>query len=477
MRVDFGPWTPDQPALNNPGCIQAKNVVPLAGSFGPFNNLSVQTTALTEACLGAFWLPDLSGNAVNFAGDQSKLYKYAEGTATWTNVSRTASYAAAVSWNFEKFGGRCVAVDIANPPQYYDLASSSVFQDLPGSPPQAKYIAAIRDFLVMGNISGAPNRVRWSGFNNSELWTASLSTQSDSQDLPGRGGDVQGIVPGEYGVVFQENSIWRMDYVGPSVVFQFDEVERGRGTPAPRSVTFIGQDIFYYDNSGFYYFNGVQSTPIGRNVVDQWFNDNTADVSSLIGVIDRVNRRVMWGFKSTANPSYNDRILMYSLETGGWAWAAVNTEFLYERLSGQVDLDTLGTILTGGIDAQSIPMDSPFFSAQLSVNAFDWAHKSGSFDGDPLDAIVESRELAADESTSRVNSVRPLVEGGSVTAQICHRPNQQTDCTYTNAAATNRIGECNIRLDSRYQRVRLNVSGNFTHIQGAEIRGRRSGRR
>ena len=208
MKIEFGEWLPDQPALDNPGCIEAKNVVPRINAFSQLNSPVAFSNALTSACLGATWMNDQSGNSYNFAGDSTKLYKHNRTTATWDNVSRTATYSTATSWNFEKFGTLCLATDVGNPLQYFDMASSTTFQNVGGSPPQARYIATIRDFVVLGNLSGNPYRVQWSGYNNAELWTPSLSTQSDFQDLPGSGGDVQAVVPGEYGVIFQENSIW-----------------------------------------------------------------------------------------------------------------------------------------------------------------------------------------------------------------------------------------------------------------------------
>ena len=476
MRIELGEWLPDQPVFNNPGCVNAQNTLPKAQSYGQLNSLSSFSGALTGACLGAFWMPDTSGNAHNFAGDSTKLYKY-DGSGTWDDVT-SGTYSTAVSWKFEKYGdGRCIAVDIGQPVQYYDIGVTTKFQDLAGSPPQAKYVATVRDFLVLANIASNPNRVQWCGFNNSELWTPSLLTQSDFQDLPGRGANITGTVPGAYGVIFQESSIWRMDYVGPPTVWRFDEVERGRGTRSPNSIVHYGTNVFYYDPSGFYHFDGTGSTPIGHERVDQWFNTNSGDYLTIQGVIDRQNQLVLWGFKSSAAKTYNDRLVIYSFATNRWSWGEVETQYMSERQAQQITLDGLDTPFPSGIDLQSIPMDTQAFNTNLNVQAFNGSNESCTFEGAALDANFETRELSMDEHGTFTNSVRPLVDAGTVTVQFGGRGSQTVTSTYSNSVSLNRIGEASHRVNKRFQRFRFQVTGGFDYAQGVEVRSRQAGRR
>jgi len=481
MKIEFGQWLPDQPPLDNPGCTQAKNVIPRANAYSQLRALKSFSAALEGACLGAISVQDQAGNAQNFAGDSRKLYKYDGTNATWSNVSRTATYAAAVAWNFDKFGTRVIAADISNNPQFYDVSSgaSTTFQNLGGSPPNAKYVATIRDFVVLANISGYPNRVYWSGFNNSELWTPSLSTQCDFQDLSGRGGDIQGVVPGPYGVIFQENSIWTMVYSGPPTIFQFDEVERGRGTPSPGSIVYLGGNVFFYDWSGFFRFDGKASTPIGQEKVDVWFEHNCGDYTSLQGALDRVNRIIIWGFKSTSAATYNDRILIYSFALDKWSWGSVTTQYIIERRTVTLTLDQLDAVLPLGVDLDSIGMDSRAFSSDLALQAFNGDSQACTFEGDPLHAVIETREIAFDEHFSQATAVMPLVDGDdpTITIRFARRQRQSGSATYSNEIGLNRIGEANRVINSRYQRFEVNIRGGFELAKGIDIRGRKAGRR
>ena len=72
-------------------------------------------------------------------------------------------------------------------------------------PSKFRVSGVIRDFLVTGNIENAKNRVAWSGINDISTWEAGVSS-SDTQDLPGSGGQIVAITSGEVGYVFREDS-------------------------------------------------------------------------------------------------------------------------------------------------------------------------------------------------------------------------------------------------------------------------------
>lgn len=490
--VPFGEWLPDIPPLENTGALVALNCIPQLKSYRELRSLSSFTNALASAALGAFWLQGSDNVIYNFAGDATNLYILTANGSVWSNINRPSPvYTAASNWEFAKFGDRVIATSIDNDMQYYDAGSSATFLDLPGNPPNAARIAVVRDFVVVGDIPAAgrgPNFVQWSGFNNSELWTPSRATQSDFQELFGRGGRVQKIVPGEYGIIIQEHSIHRMDYTGPPVIFQFDEVERGRGTPAPNSVVWTGNLVFYYGHDGFYLFNGQSSEPIGANRVNRWFNDNAAPESleTMRGVIDRRNRLVMWSFRSDSSLTVNDRLILFNWTANRWSYAEIDIQLLSEFVTSGVSLDDLDPFYppAQGIDgANQTPLDSQAYrGGALSLQAFNSSNQSATFDGAPLTATIDTTELAGrDNRLVYCNSIRPIVNGSMATeisARVGHRNTAQQNVQFTLPRSLNSIGEANIRHKSRYQRYRLEIAGGFTHANGVQVEMREhAGRR
>ena len=491
--IEFGEWLPDLPEYSNPGALIALNVVPQLQSYRGLNSLSSFTNALANVCLGAFWAQDDNNVVFNFAGDTDNLYQLTGGD-TWTNVNGASAPYAVDNWEFTKFGNRVIATGFQTDQQFWDLGVSAAFADLAGTPPRARRIATVRDFIMIGDtdINGGgggsnvgPNFVQWSGYNNSELWTPSLATQSDFQELFGRGGRVQRIVPGEFAVIFTEQSIFRADYVGPPIVFQFDEVERKKGTPAPNSVVWSGGLVWYYGWDGFYVFDGQRSQEISANRVSNWFAQNAATnaLETMRGAVDRRNRLVIWAFRTSTSNAINNRLIIYNWAADKWSYAEVDTQILEEFVSPGFSLDELDGPLPGGIDTDSIPVDSDQFAGGgLNIQAFDSLNQSATFDGTPLDATLDTKEISGpNNSRLYTNSVRPLVEAAgssTITVQVGTRNRLQDNTMFTLPKALNgQNGEATIRSNSRYQRYRVNVQNGFSHGNGVRTQSRINGGR
>ncbi len=348
------------------------------------------------------------------------------------------------------------------------MSTGTLFADLPGSPPKAARIAVVGDFIVLGDLESKPNWVRWSGFNASELWTASMATQSDSQELFGRGGKVQKIIGGNVGVIFQEHSIRLMTYEGPPRIFRIDEVEVDSGTPAGNSVVPVGARIFYYGWDGFrMYSPGAGSQPISDNKVTQWLQDNCPDVTTIRGVSDREAQRVIWSFSTGSSNA--DRVIIYDWSLNRWSYGKVDTEILFEFASPGYTLDTIDTIVPD-IDAATLSFDDRFFlGGAISVGAFTTSHKAATFTGNPLTATLETGEMQSDRRLF-INRMRPLVTGyGSMTAQIASRPTLASVAAFGGASTLNETGEFTTRANSRYHTFRVTISGGFDRAMGLDV--------
>jgi len=487
MKLPFGEWLPDLPDFENPGAITAKNCIPQLKSYRSLKGLQSFTDALTTACIGSVWARANNGDIFNFAGDASSLYSLS--SSSWGDVSKALGYSAA-NWEFTQFGNRVIAVDIADKPQYYDMNTSTLFADLPGTdgdPPNAAHVGIVRDFVVLGDVDDGgrkPSRVVWSGFNNSEQWTPKAATQAGRQDLKGNGGPVRRIIGGDVGTIFQERSITRMTYVGPPIKFRFDEIERARGAAASNGVAWIGSKAYYYSTDGFYVFDlygGSDSTPIGSNRVDRWFKQNAsqAEIINMSSAIDRENSLVMWAFKSTSSSVTNDRLLIYNWKANRWSYAEVEIQNFSEFASEGVTLDGLSAILPAGIDIDSISVDSTAYAGgNIGVMAFDSSNKGATFNGPTLNVCLDTKEFSQDGALSFINKLRPLVEGsGTLSFTPLTRNRLMDNPIVGSPVAINAIGECNMRVHSRYHRYRLTGTTDFNHAIGVEFTPKTKGKR
>ena len=221
----------DWPALNLKGEIiltVAKNCLPDTEiSYIQAAGLSVVSSggSLDAFARGAYAGVDTVGNAFNFAGDATKLYRLI-GT-TFTDKSKSGGYNNATDsmWEFTQFrdtsvGELIIATNLDDPVQAIAPGGAS-FSDLGTNVPKARHIASLQRFVVLGNVidSGdgvVPNRVHWSPIDNpAGDWTPAAATQAGNEDLRTDAGWVQAIAAfQEYAIVFQERAIWRMTFVG-----------------------------------------------------------------------------------------------------------------------------------------------------------------------------------------------------------------------------------------------------------------------
>jgi hypothetical protein len=380
------------------------------------------------------------------------------------------------TWRFTQFGSLAIAVNGVDAPQKFDLAAGTNFADLGGSPPVGTFVATVRDFVVMGKIGSTPQRLQWSPFNNAEgTWGSVAATQADYQDLPD-GGNITGLVGGEYGLVFSETAVRRMTYEGPPTVFRLDKISNDIGCTVPNSVAGVLDMAFFLHKSGFYMIKGGQQIiPIGHRKIDRTFyaEFDEANMFRCSSAIDPVRQLYIFAYPANGSGGTPNRLLIYDWSAQRFARAAINTELVFGGASQQSytleQLDPFGTL-------ETLPysLDSSYWTGALSLLlfGFDTDHKSGSFSGSTLEATVETGEFNPDGTGKRsiIRSCRPLVDGGSPMVSIGSRETQQAAVTYGDAVGLTAAGLAPVYRSGRYFRAKVTIpaGGTWQNMQGID---------
>lgn len=475
-RVTLANWEPDKFGLANQGQADAKNVYHTGAGYIPVKSLSqISTTGLDAKALGAFSAQDSSNVTHNFAGDESKIYSLS-GVA-YADVSKVGGYSVSSSerWSAAQFGHRVIFTNISDPVQYFDMDSSTLFADLAGTPPQARYIGTVRDFVVLLNTTVSPQEVAWSGFNNSDQWTPGTN-QCDTQTLQG-GGNINGFIGGEVGYIFQERAITRMTYVGPPLIFQFDLLEDARGLIAPGSLTRVGASMFFYSQDGFYVKNGdAPSTSVGNQKVDEWFAEHAQanTYQQITAAVDPAAKTVAWSFVSTdaATQTNPDTILFYNWQSQQWSYAKVGHEMLLPTLSVGYTLEEVGALYP---DLETVPLslDDRFWTGgTAALGAFDLTHNLTQFSGSNLAASVTTADVEPSPGRrSFVSNARPMTDTEDATV-VCESRERFSDTTVaTNMATMQSNGDCPLLASGRYHRFRIDIPADteWTYVNGLDI--------
>jgi hypothetical protein len=486
MQIPFGEWLPDQPDHKQQGATVATNVYHTANTYKRFPSLveySSNTTSTDSKGAGSF--RDNSNTVYNFVGTRSNLYQLTSGAFTSRKASLTGDHDD--FWTFTQFGEYIIASNGVDAVQYYLMGTSTNFAALTaiqtaGTAPVFRVSGVVRDFLVAGNIVGATNRIQWSGINDITVWSGK---QSDSQDLPGSGGQVVAITSGEVGYVFRQNQIIRMDYVGGAVVFRLSVISPNRGAVYGRTVCQDNRQIFFYADDGFYQINGDQVIPIGVEKVNRFFdlNLNKAYADRICAAVDPFNQLAMWLFPSTSNTTNTtgicDKIIIYNYATKKWSLAEASASTIFSQFVGAFTVELMD-IISENLENINAALDTDYWSGgQQLLGAIDSDYKAAIFSGTSNECEVETAELELFPGLrSNITGVRPVVDA---TATVTVKARERLADTESETSSSSMVssGINPVRKSGRYIRANVKVASGtkFNHAQGVDLVASRAGTR
>jgi hypothetical protein len=338
-------------------------------------------------------------------------------------------------------------------------------------------MAVVRGFLFTGYAGGNPMRAQWSDTGNPATWTTGGSSQAGSYDMP-TGGDITGVVGGEYALIFQERRIVRATYTADSSIFQFDEIATDCGCVAPKSLATYGKITFFWSDKGFMACDGVTIQAIGNEKVDRTFQalfDRTyIDVMS--AVVDPRNSLYIVAVPS-ANPTSSVFIYNYALEK--WTTATITTELLFSALSLSLSLEDLDSIY-GSIDSMTVSLDSAGLRGGYPVLLlFNGSHVLGSLSGSNIAAtITDARREFSPERKSRIRSIRPLTDAPTVTVSVLGQNVLSDTPVETVYTVRNEAGAYRTRENWNYAQIRVAIpaGSSGTFYQGFDIEAFAGGR-
>lgn len=440
------------------------------------NSVYIDTGVIpTSTCLGAATVFDDDGVVFTFAGDESKLYKL-DTVSQWIDVSRTSGGAyttgAGERWQFGFSAGLVIATTIGDDAQKYLLGSSTAFEALGGTPPRARYIATVGAFTVLGCLVNDERTIHWSGIANPEHWTP--GTQScDTQTFQG-GGSVRGIVGGEVGYVFQAETVTRMTFVpGSDAIFQFDQVEGGRGLIAPYSLVRLGNEAFYLASDGFYKFSlgGAVSTPLG---VGKWARTVREEIkpgteSTILGGIDPSERFVIWAYNALGSTTTDlNRVLIYDWTLDEATTADLTVTALAQILTQGLTLDTMDSF--GTIDDLSFSLDSSAWSGGAAMlGLFGPDARMSLLAGVNMEATLETADGGRNARTM-IKGTRPHIDTRSVQVAIAAREAEGDTISYADNESMEDTGIVSAWASGFVARARLTVAegATWTKITGLD---------
>jgi hypothetical protein len=266
-----------------------------------------------------------------------------------------------------------------------------------------------------------------------------------------------------------------MDFVGAPQWFQFSETLPEVGVLAPGAAARIGDIIYAWTNLGFVAINQATGvTSIGAGRVDRFaFSDlDDAFLFRMTAVADPRSGRVFWAYPGAGNTDgLPNRIIVYDRNLDKWAIIHQDVELLWRAGGVGFTMDGLDAV-SASLDDLEVSLDSSQWKggATSLLAAFNSSHRHGFFDGSPMTATIDTKETEIHAGhRTHLNAFRPLVDGGSVTAQVGYRNRQSDPVVWGPVLSQSASGRFTTRVNARYHRVRLNASGNWTDLIGIQV--------
>ena len=473
--IPFADWNPDAADLGNPGFNVGINVRPGLNSSLPMPMHTPLTNALDDYARGAIDIRDKDLNVLQYVGDEAKLYVLA--TATWTDKSIGGGYSTAAEeiWEFVKFKNVVIATNWDDNIQSMTIGGS-IFANLT-TDFKCRHLAVIRDHVVAANTFDAtddnvPDRVRWSAIDDETDWTVSPVTGSDVRDL--KSGDIRRIFGGSYGTIFTSNSVYRMDWEGAPTWFRIDETLPGYGIFAPGCAAQRGNIVYGIGDAGvFATINGTTTEDIGSKKVNDFvLNDIDDNYLYRISSVADTDGYVYWSYPGPGNTGGQpNRVLIYDRATNKWGLLHQEMGMLWRAGGVGFTMDGLDSV-SASLDDLMVTLDSSQWKGGgASILAgFDENNIHGFFDGPPLTATLETKEVEIFAGhRTHLNSFTPLVDGGTVTARIGSRRRQVGNVSYTTSLSQSASGRFTKRVNANFHRIELTVSGTWKNAIGVSI--------
>jgi hypothetical protein len=453
-QILFKEWLPDLPELNNPGLLEATNVLPANDGYIPFHGLDNSGPTAPAAVYGAFvGNGSTKGSSPHYIATSSRYYSLGGSTAGGYSTrgslvpNELASFAQFENIVFAAGGGqhRLAQITMGS----ISSGGGSGFVAISAAP-YAAVVGVVGQFVVAGSLytdttvpsASRSNYVQWSSIDQPANWptpgsSTAIASQSGEQGLYEEYGAVMGVHGGDqFAVLLQAKAVTRMTYIGGTAVFQFDIIDSVHGALTRKSSVKVGGMVYFISAAGFCRTNGVGVERIGAGKVDQaWFASTATSYVSC--AYDPWNEVVCFGNGS--------RIFNYNPITNWWTVCQ----------QGHVILVTPGI--------------NPTQPRQLL--GYSATNVQGSFAATAGAAVITPGEVELMPGKyARLKGIKPLVTGSTaVTVAVGTRSDLNAAPSYTSETTpTTRTGFADFRSEARYHRARITITGEFTKAIGIE---------
>lgn len=293
--------------------------------------------------------------------DKAKTEFYKQSNATWTDITKSGTdwttveatdYYSAVMYLSKDVLLLTNGLDVLQ--QY--TGSTNLCTDVSGSPPKAKFVGVLGDYVIMANITDdgtgnkKPRRVQWPDTGDHTKWSTGNAGSIDLID--GKSPITFGGNLNEFYIISTEEELYVGRLVDTDDVLFF-------GSPQVTGVGILNNNCGVTHNGVLYFlgvdgriygFNGFRLDPLSDEIMEQIRPNINEDRLVTNHARKMIRYREIWFYITLSGNSWPTVVYKFNYETGAIRFDTCNNVTATESFrdtSGQVTIDGLGS---GAID-------------------------------------------------------------------------------------------------------------------------------
>lgn len=445
--------------------IDCHNIVPTIKGFAAGPSMAdAGFPALASDCRGAALVRLINNSRRLFAGTDVGLYENIN--SLWADVSRAGGYSPGAEnrWRFTQMGNAIIA---ANQQDVLQFSISGAFADIAGAP-KARIVETVAGFVFAfatdDPLNGdEPDRWWCSALYDYSDWTPDIATQCANGrfiDTPGEVRAARSL--GNNIVAYKEKSMFLGSYMGPPVIWAWQQVPGEIGAFSQETVVNIDTAHLFIGNGDFWLFDGSRPVSIGAPVRDWFFSTvNQSYMYRTQGYFDRTRALVYWYFVSNSSEGVLDECLLYNIKTQKWGRATRSIQAVVNYVAPGLTFETIGDVYATFDDIQNVSYDSPqWFSDGDTVAVFDSSNKLMLLTGDAAPCSVTVNDSGDDSQYSTITRVRCRFLKTPESGTLAHfHKAVEGDPLLVGANATLDDGKFDLLYSARWHRVEMSFTG------------------
>ena len=415
-------------------------------------------------------------NSYWFYGGAAKLYRTDGSTnSDFTRASGgDYSLTATQNWVGIVYNGLVILNNGVDDPQCLATTGASKFTDLTNWPANTtcKSMRAFGNYLMALNVTESStiyaNKVRWGdaaeNFALPSTWVAAATNDAGAATV-GDEGDfiVDGLQLASAFIIYKEQSIWLVNYIGGNLVFSFKKLFSDSGILSRNAVAEFNNKHFVVTQGDLIVHNGVSKQSVATNSIRRELFDNIDSTNyGKTFVYHNKQKSEMWVCYPQIGSTNCDKALIYNY---------VNNSFSFRDLpgiqhiaSGIVNPGSATVVWSGQSQSWEVysttdnwgergynPAHMSTLMAGTGDTKFYRADYGADFAGSNFTMTLERKGLTLDGNTNTVKSVRKLTPKakGTGAANIFVGSSMSPNGTYTYTAAQSFDPNSQNKVDTR----------------------------